>query len=905
MANLQNQLALPHSIFETPFPAKVSKGTHYLASTMHRFHSKAITMNAIRHIDPITQEIKKEFGKVMGGETSVFHAIDNWLTNALNRKDTTNRTRLSLTKRARPNPFATEPTASRICGLGKKHKIVTWNAPETEEQHYGEIMRIERDEGTTTHRLHHYVELTGNDYEGNNEYTFAIEHQNRTFIVECNGMTCTQGYLQNGKCIIYKQDGFMNIWSNKDQSNKLYEPADMTNKQPAEDPQQYTSRQIIECKTIVSVQDSIPRETNDLQTKHESPLGVTEEEKTTGRNRAAIYFEGPQELITAIGALKARECNTRDAIYSDGSLTFTNGKPSLAGSVVAWDSTQKGRRINFGIEGNASSTNAEMYATNAALLGVNGPTDMYIDNMAVIQTFKRLERSKFNIKRRELFTLSNVYTAAQMCHIAKSIARPLPILHHVKSHTGVSGNELADSDANDGHMAPLLKMKLEGQSLIQFTLCTNNIMLEGNYRETLTMINKAKTFLAWIEQPAHKHIAEVQNSINFGLTFALLQRGHKQTSYFTSEAHSHYRKWDINAMHRLLPVQSEMRRRHQDAYPNGTCRVCHQEEETNDHLWCCIETEAIRMEIWEEMITLLVKQTEPPKKRKRNENTVDSQSNKANETKIRLWLKNWDGQTRDNRPPQPRDEIGIEADKMTFTHIAGYGFIPNVMYRILEKCGIRKPQTQRMVILTTWKELKMMVKERIWKPRCDKTTAWEETNQITATIKARQSNTRQKHEGPRNKPKEGKRKHKTTEIKEGTRCQHCMEPLSTDKPHKHGRSYGQQIRAIDMISSDNMGIRKIPPGIINTLATYMDQYAREEEFCYNPDTIAKDSETDQQDAEDWEGANLWWDTDNTDISENNETRHYTQEEGIEEQHQPPPKRIREELTSGPSLSSHE
>ncbi|ORY44780.1 hypothetical protein BCR33DRAFT_850288 [Rhizoclosmatium globosum] len=68
----------------------------------------------------------------------------------------------------------------------------------------------------------------------------------------------------------------------------------------------------------------------------------------------------------------------------------------------------------------------------------------------------------------------------------------------------------------------------------------------------------AKTFLAWIEQPAHSHIAEVQNSINFGLTFALLQRGHKQTSYFTSEAHSHYRKWDINAMHRLLPVQSEM-----------------------------------------------------------------------------------------------------------------------------------------------------------------------------------------------------------------------------------------------------------------------------------------------------------------------------------------------------------
>ncbi|ORY29873.1 hypothetical protein BCR33DRAFT_745074 [Rhizoclosmatium globosum] len=130
-----------------------------------------------------------------------------------------------------------------------------------------------------------------------------------------------------------------------------------------------------------------------------------------------------------------------------------------------------------------------MYATNAALLGVNEPTDMYIDNMAVIQTFKSLERSKFNIKRRELFTLSNVYTAAQMCHIAKSITRPLPILHHVKSHTGVPGNELADSDANDGHMAPLLKMKLEGQSLIQFTLCTNNIMLEGNYRETLTMIN--------------------------------------------------------------------------------------------------------------------------------------------------------------------------------------------------------------------------------------------------------------------------------------------------------------------------------------------------------------------------------------------------------------------------------
>ncbi|ORY09038.1 hypothetical protein BCR33DRAFT_752449 [Rhizoclosmatium globosum] len=592
MANLQNQLALPHSIFETPFPAKVSKGTHYLASTMHRFHSKAITMNAIRHIDPITQEIKQEFGKVMGGETSIFHAIDNWEANNCSEQE---------------GHYQQNQTQSH-----KKDKTKP-----------------------VCNRAHSQSDL----WPG-------------TFIVECNGVTCTQGYLQNGKCILYKRDGFMNVWSNKDQSNKLYELADITNEQPAEDQQQYTSRQIIECKTITSVKDSIPRETNNLQTKHESPLGVTEEEKTTGQNRAAIYFEGPQELITAIGALRARECNTRDVIYSDGSLTFINGKPSLAGSVVAWDGTQKGRRINFGIEGNASSTNAEMYAANAALLGVNGPTDMYIGQHG---------------------SYPNIQTSGkkQLQHQTKRI------IHTIQFSYRCPGNEMADSDANDGHMAPLLKMKLEGQSLIQFTLCTNNIMLEGNYRETLTMINKAKTFLAWIEQPAHSHIAEVQNSINFGLTFALLQRGHKQTSYFTSEAHSP--QWDINAMHRLLPVQSEMRRRHQDAYPNGTCRLYRNRSNQdgdmgeNDHTAC--------------------KTNRTPKKRKRNENTVERQSNEANETKIRSWLKNWDGQTRDNRPPQPRDEIGSEADKMTFTHIAGYGLIPNVMYRILEKCGIRKPQT--------------------------------------------------------------------------------------------------------------------------------------------------------------------------------------------------------------------
>ncbi|KAI9325271.1 hypothetical protein BDR26DRAFT_1014154 [Obelidium mucronatum] len=244
--------------------------------------------------------------------------------------------------------------------------------------------------------------------------------------------------------------------------------------------------------------------------------------------------------------------NTHDIIYTDRSLKTVNGSPSIAGAVFVREGISNGRQVNFKLEGNAHSTNPEHMAMNAALIGCgNGASTINIDNMAVIATYGRLKELNFSIHFRELNRKANIMSTAITCEIMRERRREgitqIPEVKHVKGHSGDIGNEQADKDANKGHLAPLLTQNMHAQSGVQFILKANGNRIEGAYRNNIKEVTKVAAHLEWIDQPKHKHIKEVQDLVDLGLTFTVIQCGHKTTSLFTSKKLSHYWKHLINA----------------------------------------------------------------------------------------------------------------------------------------------------------------------------------------------------------------------------------------------------------------------------------------------------------------------------------------------------------------------
>ncbi|KAI9325770.1 hypothetical protein BDR26DRAFT_902562 [Obelidium mucronatum] len=595
-----------------------------------------------------------------------------------------------------------------------------------------------------------------------------------------------------------------------------------------------------------------------------------------GMKRAKKYFTcKDKQTLEAIGT-RIENTQTYDAIYTDGSLKTIDGGPSIAGSVYVREGASNGRQANFKLEGWANSTNPEHIAMNAALLGCGKHQNtINIDNMAIIGTYERLKELNFNIHPRELNKKANVMSTAITCEIMKERRREgitqLPVVKHVKGHSGEIGNEQADRDANGGHTAPMLTQNMHAQSNVQFILKADGNLIEGEYRNNLKEITKIAAHLEWVEQPKHKHIKELQDKIDLGLTFTVVQCGHKVTSLIPSEKHSHYRKYLINSMHRQLPTRKEMRRRHQDLYPDGCCRVClSDEEETNEHLWNCPAMQEIREEIMSNFINSLSEtiNEECQKEDKQNPQQPTSMEGEIEpiligktekehnltqeeiKQKMNKWFRNWMGQPVTQQTDEETDLINNETDRFSFEHVAGYGLIPKVTQDCIKKCGVQKTESTRRIIIQAWKELRYQVKEKIWKYRNEKTIEFEIACGITEKAKNKRKEKTTKKEGPRNKTETKEiRTTKNTKIKKETICQLCEGAMNPTGNHECSGRMGRIKKAIKILIEDRKGTKKIQPGWITTSSKYMSAYTKNEEFEYQPkqnQELRKDTETNEK-----------------------------------------------------------
>ncbi|KAI9320336.1 hypothetical protein BDR26DRAFT_944191 [Obelidium mucronatum] len=188
------------------------------------------------------------------------------------------------------------------------------------------------------------------------------------------------------------------------------------------------------------------------------------------------------------------------------------------------------------------------------------------------------------------------------------------------------------------------------------------------------------------------------------------------------------------------------------------------------------------------------------------------------------------GQPKAQQTEEVTDPINSETDKFSFEHVAGYGLIPKVTHDCIKKCGVRKAESTRRIIIQAWKELRYQVKEKIWKYRNERTIEFELACGITEKAKNKRKEKTTKKVGPRNK----------TETKEGrttkntTICQLCEGTMNSTGNHECSGRVGRIKKAIKILIEDRKGTKKIQPGWTTTSSKYMSAYAKNEEFEYQP-----------------------------------------------------------------------
>ncbi|KAG0084453.1 hypothetical protein BGZ92_009851, partial [Podila epicladia] len=141
-------------------------------------------------------------------------------------------------------------------------------------------------------------------------------------------------------------------------------------------------------------------------------------------------------------------------LYSDGSLIEKGTeKISMAFGVVIDNGNNKfAPMISGGVAGFASSTKAELVGLLAAVLSSprNTTVKIYIDNMAVVQIFKKLVQERHTATARAKLRTTYAKWWDMIMMAVKNQGGTVTV-EWIKGHAGHAGNEAADRAAKAAH----------------------------------------------------------------------------------------------------------------------------------------------------------------------------------------------------------------------------------------------------------------------------------------------------------------------------------------------------------------------------------------------------------------------------------------------------------------------
>ncbi|KAG0011457.1 hypothetical protein BGZ81_002179, partial [Podila clonocystis] len=194
---------------------------------------------------------------------------------------------------------------------------------------------------------------------------------------------------------------------------------------------------------------------------------------------------------------------TEMVLYSDGSLIEAGTeKSSMAfGVIIDNGNNNFTTLISGGVAGFASSTKAELVGLLAAVLSSprNARVTIYIDNMAVVQIFKKLVQDRHTATAREKLRTTYASWWDQVAMAVKNQGGTVTV-EWIKGHAGHAGNEAADRAAKAAHGGHQWDLAQGGQGEIQCQGFVRQVRMEDDLRQVLKLQTTARNYQNWAAQ---------------------------------------------------------------------------------------------------------------------------------------------------------------------------------------------------------------------------------------------------------------------------------------------------------------------------------------------------------------------------------------------------------------------
>ncbi|KAG0099712.1 hypothetical protein BGZ93_006373 [Podila epicladia] len=440
-------------------------------------------------------------------------------------------------------------------------------------------------------------------------------------------------------------------------------------------------------------------------------------------------------------------------LYSDGSLIEKGTeKISMAFGVVIDNGNNKfAPMISGGVAGFASSTKAELVGLLAAVLSSprNTTVKIYIDNMAVVQIFKKL------VQERHIATVRAKLRTAyakwwDMIMMAVKNQGGTVTVEWIKGHAGHAGNEAADRAAKAAHGGLQWDLAQGGQGEIQCQGFVRQEWVEDDLRQVLKLQTAARNYQYWAVQNRTKEFVVSPEEVEWRSTLEILHGGNLPRRLFTSPADCSKRAHRIKKLHGMLPTLEQMKRRKPDLYPDDLCKQCNKQTETFRHIWMCETTKESQREAWWKCVEQVNKDGESAYRKahrqwriaeKEAEESGQGANFKAKEPKFTkkkvedIWdsLGEWIFGVKELLDPEEMEDAeDLNVWKVMDLYL---GLVPRELGLIWKHMfGTSKTIANHMAAKFV-KALEEFGRTELWGARCKTTVEWEKSVGITAVSK--------------------------------------------------------------------------------------------------------------------------------------------------------------------------
>ncbi|KAF9944310.1 hypothetical protein BGZ70_004799, partial [Mortierella alpina] len=305
----------------------------------------------------------------------------------------------------------------------------------------------------------------------------------------------------------------------------------------------------------------------------------------------------------------------------------------------------------------------------------------------------------------------------------------------VRGHRHNQGNIMADAIATQAartDTAPW-RVDLSLQTDITHFAYFRGQLVETDLRQILKQQSVIRQHQAWTTQRHTKAAVADLEDVEWRSTLSMVHDRKPVHTFFSNRKDTRRRTQCIKTMYGMLPTMNVMQARRPDLYSDCLCRVCGIEDEDNRHVWECDSLTEVHREIWQSAL-----------------DKIDGWGTQATCAYNKTHP---DSNVQWRCPSADANILGLSIIAGARSVLLGENesdIIDDLkwrvsdLYRGITPCSLIQrwsgsfstpPAIARTVIHKFVSDLADQAHEKIWKPRCEATIAWEQQQGITPAQK--------------------------------------------------------------------------------------------------------------------------------------------------------------------------